>query len=80
MDSHNVNSNEAMKRGDEALTASFNASSLQFLRSVKVFIATIFYSALKASSPLLFKENHCLTLHCRYFFLRTVESNQNLVC
>ncbi len=30
MTSHNVDSDEAMKRGDEAL----NASSLQFLRSV----------------------------------------------
>ncbi len=30
MNSHNVDSDEAMKRGDEAL----NASSLQFLRSV----------------------------------------------
>jgi hypothetical protein len=37
-------SDEAMKRGDEAL----NASSLQFLRSVKRFIATNFYSVLNA--------------------------------
>jgi hypothetical protein len=41
-----------MKRGDEAL----NASSLQFLRSVKGFIATIFYSALNASSLLLLRK------------------------
>jgi hypothetical protein len=33
-----VDSDEAMKRGDEA----FNGSSLQFLRSVKRFIASIF--------------------------------------
>ncbi len=38
MDLYNVDSDEAMKRGDEAL----NASSLQFLSSVKFFIATIF--------------------------------------
>jgi hypothetical protein len=53
-----------MKRGDEAL----NASSLQVLRSVKHFIATIVYPALNASTPLLFKEICCLTLHRRYFF------------
>jgi hypothetical protein len=64
--SFSVDSNEAMKRGDEAL----NASSLQFLRSIKRFIASLlqfFYSALNASSPLLFKETHRLMLHRRYF-------------
>jgi hypothetical protein len=35
MDLYSVNSNEAIKRNDEAL----NASSLQFLSSVKRFIA-----------------------------------------
>jgi hypothetical protein len=54
--SHSVDSHEAL-----------NASSLQFLRSVKCFIAMIFYSALNASSPLLLKENHHLTLHHHYF-------------
>jgi hypothetical protein len=53
----------AMKRGDEA----FNASLLQFLSIVKRFIATIFFSALKASSLLIFMEKHRLTLHRRYF-------------
>jgi hypothetical protein len=38
MDLYSVDSDEAMKRGDEAL----NASLLQFLSSVKRFIATIF--------------------------------------
>ncbi len=38
MELHTVDSDEAMKRGDEA----FNGSSLQFLRSVKRFIASIF--------------------------------------
>jgi hypothetical protein len=33
---YSVDSDEAMKRGDEA----FNGSSLQFLRSVKRFIAS----------------------------------------
>jgi hypothetical protein len=36
MDLYIVNSDEAMKRGDEAL----NALSLQFLNSVKRFIAS----------------------------------------
>jgi hypothetical protein len=40
----------AMKQGDKAL----NTSLLQFLSSVKRFIATIFFSALIASLPLLF--------------------------
>jgi hypothetical protein len=36
MNSYSVDSNKAMERGDEAL----NASSLQFLRSIKRFIAS----------------------------------------
>jgi hypothetical protein len=36
MNSNSVDSDEAMKRGDEAL----NASSLQFLRSIKHYIAS----------------------------------------
>jgi hypothetical protein len=62
MNSYSVDSDEAMKQGTGAL----NTSSLQFLRSIKRFIATIFYSALNASSPFLFKENR-LTLHRHYF-------------
>jgi hypothetical protein len=58
-----VDSDEAMKRGDDAL----NASSLQFLRSVKRFIATNFYLELNASSPFFYIENRRLTLHRRYF-------------
>jgi hypothetical protein len=64
MNLNKVDSNEMMKRGDEKS----NASSLLFLRSIKRFIATIFDPALKASSPLLYKRNHHLTLHRRYFF------------
>jgi hypothetical protein len=64
MNSSSVDSDEAMKRGDEA----FNGSSLQFLRSVKRFIASIFYSALNASLLLILKKNHRLPLYCRYFF------------
>jgi hypothetical protein len=56
-------SDEAMKQGDEVL----KASSLQSLRSVKCFIASIFFLALNASLPLLCKENHHLKLHWRYF-------------
>jgi hypothetical protein len=64
MELYTVDSNEAMKRGDEV----FNGSSLQFLRSFKRFIASIFYSALNASSLLIFKKNCCLTLYRRCFF------------
>ncbi len=52
MDLYSVDSDEAMKRGDEAMKRgdeamkrgdeALNASSLQFLSSVKCFIATIF--------------------------------------
>ncbi len=84
MNSLSVDSDEAMKWGDEAL----NSSSLQFLRSVKhfiisllqffiqrkCFIATIFYSAFNASSPLLFKENHHLMLlQCYFYFFEEIE-------
>jgi hypothetical protein len=61
MNLYSVDSNEAMKRGNEA----FNGSSLQFLRSIKRFIPSIFYSALNASSPLILKKNHRLTLYRR---------------
>jgi hypothetical protein len=64
MNLYSVDSDEAMKRGDEA----FNGSSLQFLRSVKRFMASIFYLALNASSPLILKKNRRLTLYRRYFF------------
>jgi hypothetical protein len=63
MNLYSVDSDEAMKQGDEA----FNASSLQFLKSVKRFIASIFYSALNASSPLILKKNRRLALYHRYF-------------
>ncbi len=66
MDLYSVDSDEALKRGDEAL----NASSLQFLSIVKRFITSLlqfFISALNASSPLIFMEAHRLTLHRRYF-------------
>ncbi len=64
MNLYSVDSDEAMKGGNEAL----NVSLLLFLRSVTRFIATIFYSVLNVSSPLIFQSNHRLTLHCRYFF------------
>jgi hypothetical protein len=79
MDLYSVDSDEAMKRGYEALNASllqflssvkrFIASLLRFFLSVKRFIAVIFYGkpSFNASSPLLFKEIHHLTLHRRYF-------------
>jgi hypothetical protein len=63
MEIYSVDSDEAMKRGDEAL----NASSLQFLSIVKRFITTIFSGAINASSLLLFMEIHRLSLHRRYF-------------
>jgi hypothetical protein len=69
IDIYSVDSDEAMKRGDEALNASsFQflsivkrciASSQRFLLSVKRFIAVHFYrkTSFNASSPLLFKRN-----------------------
>ncbi len=54
MDLYSVDSDEAMKL-------------LTLLSIVKRFIASIFFSALNASSPLIFMEKHCLTLHRRYF-------------
>jgi hypothetical protein len=68
-DLYSVDSDEAMKRDHEALNAStlqflssvkrFIASSLRFFLSVKCFIAVIFYEKpwFNASSPLLFKRN-----------------------
>jgi hypothetical protein len=73
-DVYSVDSDEAMKRGYEALNASslkfliiikrFIASSLRFFLIVKRFIAVNFYgkTSFNASSPLLFKKIHCLTL------------------
>jgi hypothetical protein len=67
MDEYSVDSDEAMKRGNEALNASllqflsivkrFIASSLRFLLSVKRFIADNFLrkTSFNDSSPLLFK-------------------------
>jgi hypothetical protein len=55
MNSYSVNSDEAMKQGDEALNTS-------------LLIRYNFYSAFNASLPLLFKENYRVTLHRRYFF------------
>jgi hypothetical protein len=74
MELYSVDRDKAMKQGGEAL----NVSLLQFLRSVKRFIAAILFTALNTSSPLLFKENrrltlllfeeiHHLTLHQHYF-------------
>ncbi len=50
MNLNSVDSDEAMKRGDEALNASL----------LHRFIPTIFDPALNVSSPLLFKRNHRL--------------------
>jgi hypothetical protein len=54
MNSYSVDSDEAMKQGNEAL----NTSSLQFLISVKRFIATIFSQRLTL---------HRLIFHRCYF-------------
>jgi hypothetical protein len=79
MDIYSVDSDEAMKRGGEALNATllqflsivkrFIASSLRFLLSVKRFITVIFIG--KHRSMLRYhyflKEIHRLTLQRRYF-------------
>jgi hypothetical protein len=64
MNLYRVDSDEAMQRDDEA----FNGSSLPFFRSIKRFIALIFYSALNASLPLILKKNRRLMLYRRYVF------------
>jgi hypothetical protein len=53
-----------MKRDNEAL----NASSLQYFRSVKRFIAATFTPHLMLHRRYFLKEDHRLTLHRRYFF------------
>jgi hypothetical protein len=69
MNLYSVDSNEAMKQGDEALNTSslqflssvkrFIASSIQFFLNVKRFIAVTCYGkpSFNASSPLLLKRN-----------------------
>jgi hypothetical protein len=64
MNLYSADSDEAIKRGDEA----FNGSLLRFLGSVKHFIASIFYSALNASSPLILRKNRRLMLYRRCIF------------
>jgi hypothetical protein len=56
MNSYTTDSDEEMKCCNEPL----NASSLQFFRSIECYIATIFYSAINASSPLLFYRDSLL--------------------
>jgi hypothetical protein len=63
LNSSSVDSDEAMKRDDKAL----NASSLQYFRSVKRFIAATFTPRLTLHRRYFFKEIHRLTLHRRYF-------------
>jgi hypothetical protein len=87
MDKYSVDSDEAMKRGDEALNASllqflsivkrFIASSLQFLLSVKRFIAVHFYRkrSFNASSPLLFKRNSSLNASSPLLFKLTLPTS-----
>jgi triacylglycerol esterase/lipase EstA (alpha/beta hydrolase family) len=65
MNSDSVDNVEAMKQGNEAL----NASSLQYFRSVKHFIATNFTHQLMLHGHSFFKEDHRLMLH-RHFFLK----------
>jgi hypothetical protein len=90
MDLYAVDSNEAMKRGDEAL----NASSLQFLRSVnasllhrydlllsvKRFIAVNFYgkTSFNASLPLLLKRNLPLNASSPLLFKVTLPTSAYL--
>jgi hypothetical protein len=81
---YSVDSDEAMKRGNEAL----NASSLQFFSIVKRFIATICYQHLtlhrryflyerlfNASSPLLLKRNSSLNASSLLLFKVTLPTS-----
>jgi hypothetical protein len=58
-----------MKRGNEAL----NASSLQFLSSIKHFISSSlqFFLSVKHYITITFIEKHCSTLH-RCYFLKEI--------
>jgi hypothetical protein len=73
-----VDSNEAMKRGDEAL----NVSSLQFLSSVKPFIAVTFYekTLFSASSSLLFKRNSSPNTSLPLLFNVTLPTSADYIC
>jgi hypothetical protein len=87
MDMYSVDSDEARKRGNEALNASslqflssvkrFIASSLQFFLSVKHFIAVTFYrnTSFNASSPLLFKRNSSLNASSPLLFKVTLPTS-----
>jgi hypothetical protein len=87
MDLYSVASDEAMKQGSEALNASslqfissvkrFIASSLQFFLSVKRFIAVTFYrnTSFNASSPLLFKRNLSLNASSPLLFKLTLPTS-----
>jgi hypothetical protein len=90
MDKCSVDSDEAMKRGDEALNASLlqflsivkRASSLRFLLSVKRFIAVNFFRkrSLNASSPLLFKRNSSLNASSPLLFKLTLPTSAFHMC
>jgi hypothetical protein len=87
MDLNIVASDEAMRRGNEALNASslqflssvklVIASSLQFFLSVKRFIAVTFYKKhiVSASSPLLFKRNSSFNTSSPLLFKVTLPSS-----
>ncbi len=80
----------AMKRGDEALNASFLqflssvkrfiASSLRFFLSVKRFIAVIFYGkpSFNASSPLLLKRSSSFNASSPLLFKLTLPTSGNM--
>ncbi len=86
-DIYSVDSDEAMKRGNEALNASllqflsivkrFIASLLRFFISVKRFIAVTFYAktSFNASSPLLFKRNSSLNASSPLLFKVTLPTS-----
>jgi hypothetical protein len=81
-----------MKQGNEALNASslqflssikfFNASSLQFFLSVKLFIAVTFYrkTSFNASLPLLLKRNSSFNASLPLLFKVTLPTSGNREC
>ncbi len=68
---YSVDGAEAMTQWSEAM----NTSSLQFFRSVKCFIASIFTQQLTLHQCYFLKENHPLTPHCCSFFKRDSSLN-----
>ncbi len=87
MDLYSVDSDEVIEHGNEALNASllqflnsvkrFIASSVEFFLSVKRLIAVPFYEKIlfNASTPLLFKRNSSFNASWQLLFIVTLPTS-----